>query len=295
MIDPRQTYVARINRVTDHIDNHLAEPLDLAVLAAVANFSAWHFHRVFQAVTGETLADRVRRRRLEVAAARLQRVPPEPVLAIALDVGFGSAAVFSRAFRSHFGVTPTAWRSGSFRDWAERRREQLGEIHEAARRVDPPPRVELKRLPPVRVACLRHVGPYGTPGIARTWQRFAAWCAQQGLSQPPRPMYGIAHDNADVTPPAQCRYDACIEVDEGFHPAGEIGVQQWRGGLHACTAFHGTPAGIHGAWIGLVDWLPESGYQADDAPPIEIYGSDFSVDPESGAFACQLCMPVRPL
>ena len=57
MGDPRQAYAARIHRVTDHIDSHLAQPLDLAVLASVANFSAWHFHRVFQAVTGETLAD----------------------------------------------------------------------------------------------------------------------------------------------------------------------------------------------------------------------------------------------
>lgn len=295
MADPRQTYVARINRVTDHIDRHLAEPLDLAALASVANFSAWHFHRVFQAVTGETLADRVRRRRLEVAAARLQRVPPEPALAIALDVGFGSAAVFSRAFRAHFGVTPTAWRQGVFRAWAEQRRDELAAAHRATRRVAQPASVEFRRLPAARVAFLRHVGPYGSPGIGRTWQRFAGWCAQQGLLAQGRPMYGIARDNADVTPPAQCRYDACVEVDEGFHPAGEIGVQTLRGGAHACTAFRGNSAAIHGAWVGLVDWLPESGCQPADAPPIEIYGSEFTVDADTGAFACQLCMPVRPL
>src|SRR6478609_8729686 len=133
MSSPRHAYIARINRVTDHIDSHLAEPLDLARLADVANFSAWHFHRVFQAMTGETLADRVRRRRLEVTAARLLFVPPEPVLAIALDVGFGSAAVFTRSFSAHFGVTPTAWRRGAFRAWAESRRIQLGKIHHADR------------------------------------------------------------------------------------------------------------------------------------------------------------------
>ena len=102
---PRHAYVARINRVIDHIDGHLADPLDLATLAGVAHFSAWHFHRVFQAMTGETLADCVRRRRLEVAAARLLGLPPEPVLAIALDVGFGSArgvhARLQRALRRH--------------------------------------------------------------------------------------------------------------------------------------------------------------------------------------------------
>src|SRR5215469_15722355 len=129
----RHTYLARINRVIDHIDGHLAEPLDLAVLAQVAHFSSWHFHRVFQSMTGETLADRVRRRRLEVAAGRLLFLPPEPVLAIALDVGFGSAPVFTRTFRAHFGVTPTEWRRGAFRAWADDRRVQLSKIHQADR------------------------------------------------------------------------------------------------------------------------------------------------------------------
>ena len=107
---PPADYVARINRVFDYIDEHLADPLDLAKLAAVAFVSPWHFHRVFQALTGETLADRVRRRRVEVAATRLLAQPPAPALTIALDVGFGSPEVFTRAFRAHFGVTPTAWR-----------------------------------------------------------------------------------------------------------------------------------------------------------------------------------------
>jgi len=97
-MNEHQAYIARINRVIDHIDAHLAEPLDLPTLAAVAHFSPWHFHRVFQAVTGETLADRVRRRRLEVAAAKLLASPPATALAIALDVGFGSAEVFTRGF-----------------------------------------------------------------------------------------------------------------------------------------------------------------------------------------------------
>jgi AraC family transcriptional regulator len=315
---PRQTYVARINRVIDHIDSHLADALDLAKLAGVAHFSAWHFHRVFQAMTGETLADRVRRRRLEVAAARLLALPPEPVLAIALDVGFGSAPVFTRAFRAHFAVTPSEWRQGAFRAWAERHRVELSKIHQADRKAqqavleafrhdegswprghvtsgDAEMKVELRTLPAVRVAYMRHVGPYGDSGITRLWQRFAAWCAEQGLMQPRRTMYGLSHDNPDVTPPAKCRYDACIEVDEGFRPSGDIGVQTLAGGRHACCEFNGLPTEIHQAWMRLCEWLPDSGWQTADAPPLEIYGADFVMDEKTGAFNCTLAIPVRSL
>ena len=68
--DSRSEYERRINRVTAHIDQHLDQPLDLEALAAVANFSAFHFHRLFRAWTGETLGDYLRRRRVEIGALR---------------------------------------------------------------------------------------------------------------------------------------------------------------------------------------------------------------------------------
>ena len=126
-------YLARFNAVVDYIDNHLAETLDLRTLAAVAHFSPWHFHRLFQAMMGETLAERVRRRRLEVAAGLLLSSPPVPVQAIALDCGFGAAEVFTRAFKSHFGVTPSGWRSGAHESWVSARRVQLRKIHRTFR------------------------------------------------------------------------------------------------------------------------------------------------------------------
>ncbi|TBM80866.1 helix-turn-helix domain-containing protein, partial [Mycolicibacterium smegmatis] len=71
-----------------HIDAHLDEPLELAELADVAHFSAFHFHRLFAAWAGETLGDYVRRRRVEVAALRLATQPRVSVLDAALSMGF---------------------------------------------------------------------------------------------------------------------------------------------------------------------------------------------------------------
>jgi AraC family transcriptional regulator len=314
----RSPYVARINRVIDYIDAHLAEPLDLERLAAVAHFSAWHFHRLFHALTGETLAERVRRRRLESAAVRLLAAPPATALRVALDVGFGSAEVFTRAFKAQFGVTPSAWRNGAFRAWAQRRRIELTRIHRDARAAQqalddafraeeaqwrdraagstlPMLNVTLRSLPAVRVAYMRRIGAYGDPAITRMWQRFGAWCAQGGLLGR-RELFGVGHDSPDVTAPERCRYDACIAVDAQFKPHGEVGAQQLAGGLHACTGFHGTASQIYQAWLRLFgEWLPASGYQPDDRPAIEAYGVDPQIDERTGAFCCELCLPVRAL
>src|SRR5712664_4336900 len=110
-ISARAVYEARMHRVLEHIDRHLDEPLELDTLAKVANFSSFHFHRLFTAWFGETLGDYVRRRRLETAAMRLVAQPRLPVLQVALSVGFGSTEAFARAFKTRFASTPTGWRA----------------------------------------------------------------------------------------------------------------------------------------------------------------------------------------
>jgi AraC-like DNA-binding protein len=80
-------YEQRVNRVIDHVRTHLAEELSLATLARVAAFSPFHFHRVFRAVTGETLFGFIQRQRLEKAAGALHQHPGLTGLAIALDHG----------------------------------------------------------------------------------------------------------------------------------------------------------------------------------------------------------------
>jgi len=313
-------YLARFNCVVDYIDSHLADTLDLQTLAALAHFSPWHFHRLFHAVMGETLAQRVRRRRLEVAASLLLSSPPPPVQAVALDCGFGAAEVFTRTFKSHFGVTPSAWRLGAHQRWASERRVQLRKIHQAFRNrhqagegtadkddrdrlTDSRPKarvasvkVELRMIPTMHVAYMRQIGPYGDPRIGRLWGRFTRWAVQNRLRDGKRLFIGVSHDSADIAMPDKCRYDTCAEVDPSFVPHRDVGTQDIRGGLYGCTRYTGSSDDIYDAWLGLyARWLPDSGYQPDDRPCIEVYGTDVVVDPVTGCFTCDLCLPVRPM
>src|SRR5258708_21744605 len=106
----RDVYVDRMHRVTEYIDQHLDQFLDRGTLAEVAHFSPFHFHRLFSALTGETLGAYLRRRRCELASTRLLAQPKLGILQIALGVGFGSAEAFTHAFSARFGCSPTSWR-----------------------------------------------------------------------------------------------------------------------------------------------------------------------------------------
>jgi len=102
-------YAQRIDRVIDYLRGNLDRPVKLAELAQVACFSEFHFHRIFTAVSGETLNNFTNRLRLE-KAARLLRYSGQSLTEIALDCGFSSSATFSRAFRSGYDTSPSQYR-----------------------------------------------------------------------------------------------------------------------------------------------------------------------------------------
>ncbi|MCY9692800.1 MULTISPECIES: helix-turn-helix domain-containing protein [Paenibacillus] len=77
-------YVCSINKVIDHIHSHLDTELRLQVLAAVAGFSPYHFHRIFKGIMGENLYDFIQRIRVEKAAYMLLYRPDLSVTEIAL-------------------------------------------------------------------------------------------------------------------------------------------------------------------------------------------------------------------
>src|ERR1022692_2168633 len=177
----RAEYERRLHRVLAHIDTHLGEPIDLARLARVANFSVFHLHRIFSAHVGETLGSYLTRRRVEQAAARLASQPLLRVLDIALAVGFGSAEAFTRAFKKHFGCAPSQWKTRPAARWYEKgkisqmksslgqeKRSRTAYASVMAQTKSSPLQIAVTTRPVVRIAYLRYQGPFGEP-LGRFW------------------------------------------------------------------------------------------------------------------------------
>lgn len=305
---PRDEYARRMHRVQRHIDLHLGEALDLATLAGVAHFSPFHFHRVFTAWTGETLGDHLRRRRLEVAALRLLTQPRSSVLDIALTVGFGSGEAFARAFRGRFDCSPSQWRQQG--GPAQRKMDQVkgkpdqaaaapAGQHGAPATTDPEPpmtplNVTVIERAPVRVAYLRHVGPYGASVAAFWQQQFYPLLVRRGWTG--RTIYGISHDDPAITAPEQLRYDTCVEIGADEVVGSDALVTEIPGGRYAFLPFEGTTSDMGPAWTALMrDWLPGSGWQIDGRPTFEHYGPGTRYDAATGVFDCDIVMPLAPL
>jgi AraC family transcriptional regulator len=104
-----ETYSDCIEAVMRYIREHISEPLDRETLADVAGFSVPHFHRVFTAHVGESAISYIRRVRLERAGRKL-RMGAVDITEVALAAGYDSHAAFSKAFKQHFGLSPSEFR-----------------------------------------------------------------------------------------------------------------------------------------------------------------------------------------
>jgi AraC-like DNA-binding protein len=102
--------VRRIVEVLRSIEEHPDEALDLAGLAAIAGLGKHHFLRIFRRSVGMTPYQYVLRVRMGRAARRLA-TSKDPVLAVALDSGFGDLSTFNARFRATFGMSPSKYRA----------------------------------------------------------------------------------------------------------------------------------------------------------------------------------------
>lgn len=100
---------ALIDAAVSYMEAHLKAPLTLRDVAKAVGYSLFHFHRLFLAVTGETPAAFIRRRRLTESARELFE-PGKRTIDVALAYQYDSQEAFTRAFRRQFGVTPGQYR-----------------------------------------------------------------------------------------------------------------------------------------------------------------------------------------
>ncbi len=291
-------YTERVNRAIDHVVSHLGTPLRLPDVARAAGLSPFHFHRVFQVLVGETLAEFVKRLRLERALVLMAHAPRSSLTTIALTCGFSSSSDFSRCFKQRYGTAPSAFDLDA---WREARGSELqATVPEPAARLhlgrlpaahNPDGfRVTIRDLPARTVAYIRVLDPYRADAVAQATQRLIAWAERHSLAD--GQWLGYQWDNPEITSLDACQYHVAVEA-ERFVASGQIGRFRFppmtvaqvdiRGGidleLRALEWLYGT-------------WLPRSGYVPDDQPGFEAWiGRPFAHGTEYFELYAQL--PIR--
>ena len=256
-----------VQRALWYIESHLAEPMTLDEIAAVAGVSRFHIVRAFAAAPGGPVMRYVRARRLTEAARLLANGAPN-ILRVALEADYGSHEAFTRAFRDQFGATPEAVR--------------------AAMCVN-----DLKLQEPILMdsALLAHLERISCDNgavIPGLWHRF-----HQEITDIPARVgqvaYGVCCNGDDA---GNFDYIAGVEVAEFSDLPRRfarirISEQRYAVFTHAdhVASIRRT---VNTIWN---RWLPGSGMKAADAPNFERYDETF--DPATGNGGFEIWVPVK--
>lgn len=269
-------YTERVNRAIDYVVRHLDAPLRLEDVAEAACFSPYHFHRVFKSVVGETLAQFVKRVRLERALTIMSHDRDRALTDVAFDCGFSSSSDFSRAFKQRYGVPPSVF---DLNTWRDERRDRIADLVAGggSPRVDRLPKgenpdgfeVTLRELPARTVAYIRVPNPYPSMAVPEAAERLVAWAEARDAAD--GRWLGFMWEDPEVTSMEDCRYDVGVVVDDA-QTEGEVGVTRFGPMLVAEVEMRG-PLDLE---MRLLDWLystwlPSSGYVPDHLPCFEAW------------------------
>jgi AraC family transcriptional regulator len=140
-------------------------------------------------------------------------------------------------------------------------------------------KIEFRELKPIRVATLRHIGPYHL--IGGKIGELCQWGAAHGANGPANDVMAIYYDNPQTTPSEQLRSDAALKVDETVQPEGDVKIATIEGGLYAVGTYTGSYHGIAQAWGEFMAQLGQMGKKSLPKPCFEIYVSDPCSTPEA--------------
>lgn len=283
--------------------------MTITELASVAGFSQYHFHRIFAAMTGETLFSFLQRLRIERAAALLCTPNTQRTITqIGVDLGFSSSAVFSRTFKKHFGCSPSEFKNrnqsqkqsslskllrndgkANFHYKGDNEAIPLGNIKKW--RFAMKSEVKIEKINKMKVAYIRYVGPYAGDSklFENLYKRLFAWAMPRGIDG--STTYIMYHDDPKVTDEQKLRLSVCVPIADDTEVSGEICEMDLGGGDFAVGSFVLGSEDYSKAWDYMCgEWLPTSGYQPRDQMSFERYGSEGDKD---GKMKVDICIPVE--
>jgi AraC family transcriptional regulator len=289
---PTSDGLARIQRGIAYLEARLFERPALAAVAASAGVSAWHFHRVFTILTGETPAGYVRKRQTAEICRRLVD-GSEPLVEVALAAGFESQATFTRAFTRIVGVSPARYRKTGVISPAHRYGPlDLGTLASRLHwRTTMEPRIVRRPAFDV-VGMAGRFTPRTTSRIPELWERFVRG-----------PIDAVPHRAGHHTLGVCIDADAATLEQDGFTYLAGVEVSRVDGvpaGLIAITVPARTYAVFtHAGHISRLPdtvkqvwgtWLPASRYRHVASPDFELY--DERWDPTTGEGEIDIWVPI---
>jgi len=213
--DQFQNNLSFIQSIVNQIEDEIADEVNIKKLADDMGVSAWHFQRLFKSLVGDTLGNYLRGRRL-TRAAQLLTDSQLGIIDIAMESGFNSHEAFSRSFKSHFDLTPKAFRQSPPKITLKEKPVLSDTLfHHLDQELDRVPNIVLRPAFSISGFSIDIPSPFLTGEsycdlVETPWRKLIEISHQKGLSTS-IPYYGLTASTSGDFTEEQIQYIAGIE------------------------------------------------------------------------------------
>jgi AraC family transcriptional regulator len=299
----KEDYIKRINNIFLFIDENLDQELNLETIANIGFYSPFHLHRIFKAITNETINEYITRKRIEKTASILLHKREISISELSLQYGFNSNSSFTRTFKKFYGISPTEFRKSNPYKFSKigklesKNRQESGILEEYICNINNhknwikmKAKIEIKEMPKLDLAFITQIGHNG---MENTYAKLIKWATPKGLLENENlKVVTIYHDSFKITEPDKIRMSACISLKEKVEVSGEIGLTTIEKGKFIVGHFEIGINEFEKSWSSLFIWMSENGYKKADRNPYEIYYNNFNEHPEKISIV-DFCIPIE--
>jgi AraC family transcriptional regulator len=280
----------RIRNVMLYLERNADRSSSIRTLARIACFSPFHFQRIFQAITGETVHRYIQRKRLELAA-RLLCDSSKTIIDIALAVGYQTPAAFNKAFKKRTGETPTSYRQ-------RRTSSPLSSFHPVLQMASidcPPGQPRIECLPERQFAYLETQGLWegsfsktGRPLFQRVYQLVR----QHRLEESAVHWIGMIPYKPRGYDDTEARYRFGVLTHPHLTVPPPLSTMKMAAGRAAIFDHQGPYEYLLQTWaMAYNGWLPRSKESLRDLAPFEIYVNNPDTTPPDQRLT-RVCVPI---
>lgn len=259
-------YYERIQKSIDYIESNLENKIDISFSAQTAYMSLSNFYRMFFALTGYTIKEYIRLRRISLAAIELQR-DNTCLIDIAVKFDFESTDSFSRAFKRVTGILPSDYRKQNRKFFFERIdiMDKYFDIQDNELLEKYPDIKVLKELEPMRVAYYCY---YGKDPESHAFTVMKDWLIKNGLNINQQNLRIFGYNNPSPSSPDQDEYgyEVCVTISDNIIVSDDMVKEKvLSNGLYAVTNIkRGENDNIGNeivkAWNRFKNWISDSKY-----------------------------------
>ncbi len=289
-------YYERISRAVNFIEENLKNELSLDLIAEQAHFSKYHFIRVFSAITGESVGDYVRKRRISKSAKELITTD-KPILDLALEYQFGSQEAYTRSFKRVYHTTPARYRKHGMEQIAYgRSRLSNRRLTHLKNNITMEP--EIVEIAEKKLVGLKIKTSIANNKIPELWQNFMAR-AEEIKNNKNTGWYELHPYNSDFkmedyTDTMEFEKWATLEVTDFDQIPEGMETHVLKDGKYAVFVHKGLMKNIQLSFDYVYGtWLPNSGYEPDNRDDFEHYDEKKYFGPDHPESETEIWIPIK--